>query len=308
MSVKRPTEGTELLPPSTEGPDVDVLAESKHPAVKSSDLDLQNPEEAGCWDTCCGCLKCLCRFLFNLPFIHTSCLIVSIVAASAAVSGDHKTEDHLSQYGLNIGWLTKYLYVVLSCVTILNATIVASAQYVNSYHLLKSHRLQREDGNSLECLYKCIDSMGNCFVGLTRLAFLTAYLTAIAIILLTVATAVIAIIIEALHLLCDNTSEYIVWAALEGLQQLPIGLDFKLDSRDDVEAFCSDINKTNNNSLKAAIFTAILAVSQVTITICAWNTLMMMKFRTYVQEEDALLKTGVVDGKGISTNDHHVHA
>jgi len=300
MSTKRATEGTELIPPAN------VLSETKQlePAVESSDLERLDPEEPGCCSVCCGFLIGLCKCLFNLPWVHTSCLLVSIVAASAAVSGDHKTEDNLSQYGLKIGWITKYLYIVLSCVTVLNGFIVLSAQYVNSYNLLRTHRLQREHADSLECVYKCIDNMGNCFVGLTRLVFVAAYLSAIGVIMLAVSTAIIAIIIEALHLLCDNTPDYVVWAALEGLQQLPIGLDFRLDSEDDVQAFCYDINKTNDTSLKAAIFTCILAVSQVTISIAAWNTLMMMKFRKYVQEEDNLLKMG----GGASGSEHHVHA
>lgn len=269
MTTKSATEGSELMP--------------------GGSWELSEPQEAGCCATLCRCLNAVCTIVFNLPFVHTLCLVVSIVAASAAVSGDHTVEDNLSRYGLNTS-LTSYIYVVLAWVTVLNGCIVASAQYINSYNLLKTHRLERPDADSLERCYSCIDDMGNCFVGLTRLAFLVAYLTALGLMALSIATGIVAIVIEVLHLLCDKTSIYVVFAVLEGLQQLPIGLDFKLESIDDVEAFCVDINRTNDDSLKAGIFTFILAVSQVTIAICAWNTLLLLKFRRYVQEEDAISK------------------
>eukprot|EP00656_Telonema_subtile_P048350 TRINITY_DN573_c0_g1_i1.p1 TRINITY_DN573_c0_g1~~TRINITY_DN573_c0_g1_i1.p1 ORF type:complete len:231 (-),score=52.61 TRINITY_DN573_c0_g1_i1:50-742(-) len=211
-------------------------------------------------------------------------LAISLVSSSIAASSDHKLEHTLSRYGLDSKWLSGYLYAFLAGTFFLNFAIVACAQYANSYQMLRKHRLDHDDPGACACCFNCLDSLGTGVVCLGYLTFTLAYLVALSMVVLGAMTCVLGAVIEVLHLLCEHTPPVIVFAALKGLEELPLGLNFHLNNITDVEPFCEDVHARSPQITTAIAYTGIFAFSQITLSICAWNSLLLLRFRKYVED------------------------
>lgn len=239
-------------------------------------------EAAGCCASIGVCISRSCQFLANLPVLPTFLLIVSIISGSVAASGDHDVEDKLRDYGLNAKWLTRWIYFYISAVTILNVLLVVLAQYTSAHDFLK-HFNQHQHPEEQGACFRCLDKLGSTVLILAFVGFSISYVVCLGLTVLGVFTSIVAIVVEVFHLLCTKTNSIVVWAALQGLEALPVGLDFKLESQEDVDHFCDAIDSVNTKGRRAAIYTMIFAASQITMAICAWNTIKRLQFRNYVQ-------------------------